>query len=71
MSKFLTGFAAGLVVGILFAPDKGSETRQKLADRANDLKDQFNDFIDSLGEKAEDLAEKADDMANKVKPEYQ
>lgn len=71
MSKLLTGLAVGVLVGILFAPDKGSETRKKMVDAGNDLKDKFNDFIDHLSNKADDLAEEADDFAAKAKPEYQ
>ena len=71
MTKFVIGFTAGILAGILFAPDKGSATRQKIVDAGNDLKDKFNDFIDELSTKAEDLAEEADDFASKAKPQYQ
>ena len=71
MTKFVIGFTAGILAGILFAPDKGSATRQKIVDTGNDLKDKFNDFIDELSTKAEDLAEEADDFAAKAKPQYQ
>jgi gas vesicle protein len=35
----LAGTAAGLVVGLLFAPDKGTESRKKIADTAKKLAD--------------------------------
>jgi gas vesicle protein len=48
------GAAAGAVLGILFAPDKGTETRRKISKRssdiANSLRDNFNDFVDSVKE---------------------
>lgn len=31
ISKFLTGVITGIVAGVLFAPDKGSVTREKMA----------------------------------------
>ncbi|XOV67835.1 MAG: YtxH domain-containing protein [Fluviicola sp.] len=34
------GLAVGAVLGVLFAPDKGKNTRAKLANKANDLMDQ-------------------------------
>ncbi|ULT44361.1 YtxH domain-containing protein [Niabella defluvii] len=29
MNKLLTGFALGLIVGVLYAPDKGTYTRRR------------------------------------------
>lgn len=34
----LTGVAAGVAIGILFAPAEGSETRQRISDTADSLK---------------------------------
>lgn len=39
----LAGVAVGAVLGILFAPDKGSETRKKLTRRGSDLVDELKD----------------------------
>ena len=39
MAALLCGVAVGAAVGILFAPDKGSETRKKVADAANRFSD--------------------------------
>jgi gas vesicle protein len=33
LTCMITGFAAGAVVGILFAPDKGTETRRKISEK--------------------------------------
>lgn len=73
-SKLLIGFAAGMVVGMLFAPDKGSETRRKISETGSDLKNKFNDFIDSLSasadEAAEDLAGEANGFAQRAKSSF-
>jgi len=37
MKTFLFGLGLGIGLGILFAPMSGEETRNNLADRANDL----------------------------------
>ncbi len=41
----LIGVAIGGVLGILFAPDKGSETRKKLLAKGEDLKDLIQDKL--------------------------
>ena len=59
------GLAAGAVLGVLFAPDKGSNTRKKIADKGNDLKDSLKDSLGGLITKAKDeykdFASKAED----------
>lgn len=67
MSKLFIGFAAGLLVGVLFAPDKGSETRDRIARRGRELKDKFNDMVDSLSSKFDSVKEEADEFAEKAK----
>lgn len=44
----LTGAAIGAVIGILFAPGKGSETRNKLTRKANGLTDAMNKKVQEL-----------------------
>ena len=57
----LAGLAAGAVLGILLAPDKGSETRKKIAkkgkDVADDVKVKYNDVINTLASKLESAKE--------------
>jgi gas vesicle protein len=45
----LTGLAAGAVLGVLFAPDKGEVSRKK-------VKKAVGDYIDKAKEKLSDLA---------------
>jgi gas vesicle protein len=47
----ITGLVAGAALGILFAPDKGSETRRKLSGSAKDLSDQGLDVLNNWKEK--------------------
>lgn len=54
VAALLAGLAAGAVIGLLFAPDKGSETRDKLneslGDLADAIKERAEEQFDQLGE---------------------
>lgn len=63
------GVAAGAVIGVLLAPDKGSETRRKITDRSNEyadgLKNKFNDFVESMLDKFDSVKTEAENLAHK------
>jgi gas vesicle protein len=67
----LAGVAAGALIGILFAPDKGSETRKKIVEKGEDyvdgMKDKFNGLIDDLGKKMDGMQAKANKVADDAK----
>lgn len=45
---FLTGAAIGTLLGILYAPDKGTNTREKLSYRLDKYKKVLEDFLNDL-----------------------
>ena len=51
----LAGIAAGALIGILFAPDKGSESRNKIVKKGEDyldsVKEKFNSILDTIAGK--------------------
>ncbi|MBD0823694.1 YtxH domain-containing protein [Aestuariibaculum marinum] len=47
---FLVGTAVGAVAGVLFAPDKGTVTRKKIADEAQGIKDRMSENIEHTSE---------------------
>lgn len=65
----LAGAAIGAIAGILFAPDKGSETRKKIAKNTSDmgdhLKSSFNDFVDTVKDKYRHAKNEAEDAVEK------
>jgi gas vesicle protein len=77
-SKILLGFVAGAAVGgilgILFAPDKGEETRKKIAQKGSDvsdsLKDKFNDFVEGVKDNFNKAKNEAEDVADKGMSTY-
>ena len=56
MNKTLITLLLGIGIGILIAPDKGSETWKNRADCLNDYKDKLGDEAEELGEKAKKFA---------------
>ena len=71
MNKILIGFTAGLMVGLLFAPAKGSETRGTISNKGRDLKNKFYDLVDTITDKfdslSDDLGEYADESRQSVR----
>lgn len=53
----LGGIAAGAILGVLFAPGKGSDTRKKMSrestDAVDELKSTFSDLVTDFNEKFE------------------
>jgi gas vesicle protein len=45
VGALLLGAAIGAVLGLLLAPDKGSETRKKMAGAASGFADELNKFF--------------------------
>jgi gas vesicle protein len=68
---FLAGAAVGALAGILFAPDKGSNTRKKISSKSGELTDSvkssFNDFIDGVKQTYSGAKEEVEEFGNKAK----
>ncbi len=67
LSGIIVGAAAGAVLGILFAPEKGCDTRQKLRQSADDLvsnlKNKVNSARTTMSDKFEDVTERSENMS--------
>ena len=73
-SKIILGLvgaaAAGVIVGLILAPEKGSDMRQKLKSTAGEWADHLTDlFADAKGE-IQNLKNKGSKMANDAANKY-
>jgi len=65
----VAGLAAGAALGILFAPEKGSETRKKISKKReacmDDIKEKFNDVVGAFKEKFEAAKQQENEIAER------
>ena len=81
LTALLVGAAAGAVLGLLLAPEKGSNLRNKLVKFGQDASDELGTFIDDkvnyakskfddgkakASQLADDVTTKADDLSRKA-----
>jgi gas vesicle protein len=66
----LAGVAVGVSLGVLFAPDKGWNTRKRISKNGEylveDLKEKFDEFIDSVSTKVDEAKEEVEDISGKI-----
>jgi gas vesicle protein len=67
VTYFLVGLGVGALVGILFAPKSGEDTREFLAKKADEGKDYAQRKAKELRERADDLIERSKDAATRGK----
>ncbi len=60
----LAGIAAGTLLGVLIAPDKGSETRRKIRQKGDDLVEGVRDGVTSM---VDDVASKFDKLRGRAR----
>lgn len=63
---FLVGALAGAVVGLLYAPDKGKNTRDKLSFQLDKAQENLRDFVEDLVNNKHEIASSAKSEGQKV-----
>jgi len=64
--SLLTGMSIGAMIGILYAPDKGSNTRDKLSYLLFKYRNQLQELINDLIEREEIYSSEAKEEGKKV-----
>lgn len=64
---FLAGAGIGAILALLFAPKSGKETRDYLADRAEEGRDYLRAKTKDIRRQAEDYVERGKDLVSKQK----
>src|ERR1700734_444642 len=67
VSFFLAGLGIGALVGILFAPKSGDETREYLTSKADEGRDYAQRKARELRERAEDLIQRSKEIMDRQK----
>ncbi len=63
---FVVGAATGAILGILYAPDKGSNTRDKLSYQLDKYKKQLEDLLEDLINGKMEISSEAKEEGEKV-----
>lgn len=73
MLGVLAAAALGAVLGVLYAPAKGSDTRKKFSRKSynysEELEEKFNDLIENITEQFQTVVEEVNMMAEKERNE--
>lgn len=65
ISYFLVGLGIGALIGLLFAPKSGEETREYLSQKADEGREFAQKKAKELRERAEDLIERGKEVATR------
>lgn len=66
----VAGVTAGALLGILYAPAKGKDTRKKISKKGEDvidaIKEKFDEVLEGISEKYQEVKEGATDFVKKT-----
>ena len=70
----LAGLAAGAVLGILLAPDKGEKTRKRILNKGegyiDDVKEKFSGVLNTISKKYDSLRHGTEELISREKEKF-
>jgi len=70
LRTFINGILVGVLLGVLFAPESGEETRRKISRRAQGIKDSYDDLADNVSSTYNKVKDKTSDIVNRAKDKF-
>ncbi|MEK6398037.1 MAG: YtxH domain-containing protein [Terriglobus sp.] len=67
---FLAGLGIGALVGVLYAPKSGQETREDLAAQARDAKEKANQYVEQGKDQINDYVDKGREYYDKGRTQW-
>lgn len=67
----LGGIATGAILGILFAPAKGAETRKKIQEKGNDYADNLKGKLDTIKNKYDKISQNSKELIADGKSKFE
>ncbi|HEY9139187.1 MAG TPA: YtxH domain-containing protein [Terriglobus sp.] len=67
---FLAGLGIGALVGVLYAPKSGQETREDLAAQARDAKEKANQYVEQGRDQINDYVDKGREYYDKGRTQW-
>ncbi len=66
IQSFINGVVIGLLLGVLFAPNSGEETRRRISRKASDLKNTVKDKYDEIADNVSTTINQIKNTANSL-----
>lgn len=65
LQSFIRGIAVGFILGVLYAPERGEETRRRISKKAWDVKNSVKNTYESVSNTVSKVKDKANELLHK------